>query len=142
MSLLLPDFVLEWCKGDSSVLRATSSGACVLCVLMRHLMGSAGCGAAWLQSQSVDRPVSVPDAHVRLFHRHLHSSEIVHGRSPLPMTEPILSVSGKSCRHYLIHFPIILAWGRLTAPEAALGSLQSRLAALILIPMLAYGLAW
>src|SRR5437879_4133746 len=47
-----------------------------------------------------DRAVSVHDAHVRLFHRHVQSSEIVHGRSPLPMTEPILSVSGKSCRHY------------------------------------------
>src|SRR6266481_2318752 len=32
----------------------TSSGACVLCVLMRHLMGSAGCGAARLKSQSVE----------------------------------------------------------------------------------------
>ena len=58
------------------------------------------------------------------------------------MTEPILSVSGKSCRHYLIHFPIILAWGRLTAPEAALSNLHSPLAALIVIPMVAYALAW
>lgn len=32
----------------------TSSGACVLWVLMRHLMGSAGCGAARLKSQSVE----------------------------------------------------------------------------------------
>ena len=32
----------------------TSSGACVLYVLMWHLMGLAGCGAAWLKSQSVD----------------------------------------------------------------------------------------
>ena len=32
----------------------TSSGACVLCVLNRHLMGSAGCGAARLKSQSVE----------------------------------------------------------------------------------------
>jgi peptidoglycan/LPS O-acetylase OafA/YrhL len=43
---------------------------------------------------------------------------------------------------YLIHFPIILAWGRLTAPETALSNLHSPLAALIVIPMVAYILAW
>jgi hypothetical protein len=32
----------------------TSLGACVLSVLIWHLMGLAGCGAAWLKSQSVD----------------------------------------------------------------------------------------
>ena len=31
---------------------STLSGACVLCVLVRHLMGSAGCRAARLKSQS------------------------------------------------------------------------------------------
>jgi hypothetical protein len=31
------------------------SGVCVLYVLMWHLMGSAGCGAAWLKSQSAKR---------------------------------------------------------------------------------------
>ena len=31
---------------------STLSGACVLCVLVRHLMGSAGCGVAWLKSPS------------------------------------------------------------------------------------------
>ena len=41
-------------KDNSSISRATSSGACVLCVLIWHLMGSAGCGVAWLKSQSVD----------------------------------------------------------------------------------------
>ena len=42
--------------GDSSVLRGYQRGrvACVLYVLKRHLMGSAGCEAAWLKSQSVD----------------------------------------------------------------------------------------
>jgi hypothetical protein len=42
--------------GDSSVLSGCQRGrvACVLYVLERHLMGSAGCGAAWLKSQSVD----------------------------------------------------------------------------------------
>ena len=29
---------------------STLSGACVLCVLVRHLMGSAGCGVARLKS--------------------------------------------------------------------------------------------
>src|SRR5882762_8260860 len=42
--------------GGCSVLSDTTtlSGACVLYVLVWHLMGSAGCGAAWLKSQSVD----------------------------------------------------------------------------------------
>jgi len=31
---------------------STLSGACVLCVLVRHLMGSAGCRAARLKAQS------------------------------------------------------------------------------------------
>ena len=33
---------------------STLSGACVLCVLVPHLMGSAGGRAAWLKSQSVE----------------------------------------------------------------------------------------
>ena len=39
-------------QGGSCFRMSTLSGACVLCVLVRHLMGSAGCGVAWLKSQS------------------------------------------------------------------------------------------
>jgi hypothetical protein len=41
-------------KDNSSISRATSSGACVLCMLIWDVMGSAGCGVVWLKSQSVD----------------------------------------------------------------------------------------
>ena len=34
---------------------STLSGACVLCVLVRHLMGSAGCGVARLKSPSAQK---------------------------------------------------------------------------------------
>jgi hypothetical protein len=37
-------------RGSSSLL--TPWGGCILCVLVWHLMGRAGCKAAWLKSQS------------------------------------------------------------------------------------------
>ena len=49
-------------KDNSSISRATSSGACVLCVLMRHLMGLAGRGAARLKSQSARVPHATESA--------------------------------------------------------------------------------
>jgi peptidoglycan/LPS O-acetylase OafA/YrhL len=57
-------------------------------------------------------------------------------------TWPFVVLADLSYGVYLIHFLIILAWGRLTAPEAALSNLHSPLAALIVIPMVAYALAW
>src|SRR4029077_10407683 len=41
---------------------STLLGVCVLYVLMRHLMGSAGCRAARLKSQSVERPHATESA--------------------------------------------------------------------------------
>src|SRR5947207_3362060 len=40
----------------------TPAGVCVLYVLMWHLMGSAGCGAARLKSQSVNGPHATESA--------------------------------------------------------------------------------
>ena len=55
---------------------------------------------------------------------------------------PFVVLADLSYGLYLIHFPIILAWGRLTASEAPLSNLHNPLAALIVIPMVAYALAW
>jgi hypothetical protein len=40
-----------------------------------------------------DRTVSGHDTNVRLFHRDIQAGKILHLRSPLPMTEPIVSAS-------------------------------------------------
>ena len=45
-----------------------------------------------------DGAVSVHDTHMRLRHRDFQPAKILHVRSPLPMMEPILSASRKSCR--------------------------------------------
>ena len=55
---------------------------------------------------------------------------------------PFVVLADLSYGLYLIHFPIILAWGRLTASEAPLGNLRNPLVALIVIPLVAYALAW
>ena len=57
-------------------------------------------------------------------------------------TRPFVVLADLSYGVYLIHFLIILAWIRLTAPEAPLSKLHSPLAALIVIPIVAYALAW
>jgi peptidoglycan/LPS O-acetylase OafA/YrhL len=41
-------------------------------------------------------------------------------------TWPFVVLADLSYGVYLIHFPIILAWGRLTAPEAPLSNLHNR----------------
>ena len=42
---------------------------------------------------------------------------------------------------YLIHYPILLLWSRLTGPDAALSNVHNLVIALIIIPAVAYGLA-
>jgi peptidoglycan/LPS O-acetylase OafA/YrhL len=55
---------------------------------------------------------------------------------------PFVVLADLSYGVYLIHFLVIIAWDRLTAPGAPLSKFQDPLAALVVIPIVAYGLAW
>ena len=66
----------------------------VICGEKKRVMNAMNPGAVFAADlNGNDRAVAVYDTDVRLFHRHVQPSKILHGQSPLPMPETILSVS-------------------------------------------------
>ena len=54
---------------------------------------------------------------------------------------PFVVLADLSYGVYLIHYSIIIVWSRLTGPNAPLSSVNNLVVALIIIPIIAYGLA-
>jgi peptidoglycan/LPS O-acetylase OafA/YrhL len=57
-------------------------------------------------------------------------------------TLPFVVMADLSYGAYLIHYPIILLWSRLTTVDAPLSSMNRPFPALIAIPVVTYLLAW